>query len=150
MSVRNSLKNLRTDYIDILYVHAWDYSTAPRSRSSCKSLNHLVAQGEGPVSGYQRHAGVGGHHKANTIRSIRSPTTPPTETETDSVRTSPLTLLGHEAQVSAVLDVVALAYAMQKTPYFFPVVGGGRKVEHLRANVEALSLELTPPPPGRM
>ncbi|KAL8668018.1 MAG: hypothetical protein Q9168_007106, partial [Polycauliona sp. 1 TL-2023] len=36
---------------------------------------------------------------------------------------------------------VALAYAMRKTPYLFPIVGG-RKVEHLKANVEALELEL--------
>lgn len=27
VSVRNSLKKLRTDYIDILYVHWWDYAT---------------------------------------------------------------------------------------------------------------------------
>ena len=26
ISVRDSLKNLRTDYIDILYVHYWDYT----------------------------------------------------------------------------------------------------------------------------
>lgn len=37
---------------------------------------------------------------------------------------------------------VALAYVMQKTPYVFPIVGG-RKIEHLKGNIEALSLELT-------
>lgn len=82
-------------------------------------------------------------------------------------------VLGREEQVSAVLDKVAkrrnvpvtsvaLAYALQKvsckssphcsvrqliryiqTPYLFPIVGG-RKVAHLKTNVEALSLELTP------
>ena len=31
---------------------------------------------------------------------------------------------------------------MQKTPYVFPVIGG-RKPEHLRANLEALSIALT-------
>lgn len=31
---------------------------------------------------------------------------------------------------------------MQKTPYVFPIIGG-RKVEHLMANVEALSIALT-------
>lgn len=31
---------------------------------------------------------------------------------------------------------------MIQTPYLFPIIGG-RKVEHLKANVEALSLELT-------
>lgn len=31
---------------------------------------------------------------------------------------------------------------MQKTPYVFPIVGG-RKVEHLLGNVEALDIALT-------
>lgn len=38
---------------------------------------------------------------------------------------------------------VAIAYVMQKAPYVFPIVGG-RKVEHLEANVEALEIVLTP------
>ena len=37
---------------------------------------------------------------------------------------------------------VALAYVMHKTPYVFPVVGG-RKIEHLKGNIEALGLELS-------
>ena len=32
---------------------------------------------------------------------------------------------------------------MQKTPYVFPIVGG-RKVEHLKANIEALTISLSP------
>lgn len=31
---------------------------------------------------------------------------------------------------------------MQKTPFVFPIIGG-RKVEHLLANIEALELSLT-------
>lgn len=31
---------------------------------------------------------------------------------------------------------------MQKTPYVFPIIGG-RKVEHLMANLEALELSLS-------
>jgi len=38
--------------------------------------------------------------------------------------------------------LVAIAYLMQKTAYVFPIIGG-RKVEHLLANVEALSIVLT-------
>jgi hypothetical protein len=38
--------------------------------------------------------------------------------------------------------LVAIAYVMQKTPYVFPIVGG-RKVEHLLANTEALELSLS-------
>ena len=37
---------------------------------------------------------------------------------------------------------IALAYVMHKVPYVFPVVGG-RKVEHIKGNIEALSVELT-------
>jgi len=38
---------------------------------------------------------------------------------------------------------VAIAYVMQKTPYVFPIIGG-RKVEHLMANIEALNIALEP------
>lgn len=88
-------------------------------------------------------------------------------------RQTPHVMTGREEKVSAVLDgvakrhnrpitAVALAYAMQKvshpksrlnasnhanilpqSPYIFPMVGGN-KVSQLKANVEALSLELTP------
>ena len=37
---------------------------------------------------------------------------------------------------------VAIAYLLQKTPYVFPIVGG-RKVAHLHANIEALTLSLS-------
>ena len=58
-----------------------------------------------------------------------------------------------EKAVSAVLEAiakrkgtvimsVALAYCMAKAAYVFPIVGG-RKVEHLKGNIEALSLRLS-------
>ena len=37
---------------------------------------------------------------------------------------------------------VAIAYTMQKAPFSFPIIGG-RKVEHLHANIEALSIHLS-------
>lgn len=37
---------------------------------------------------------------------------------------------------------VALAYVMHKTTYVFPIVGG-RTIEHLKGNIEALKLHLT-------
>jgi aryl-alcohol dehydrogenase-like predicted oxidoreductase len=60
---------------------------------------------------------------------------------------------GKEEKVSVVLDKiaqekgtivtsVALAYVMHKAPYTFPIVGG-RKVEHLKGNIEALGLRLS-------
>lgn len=39
--------------------------------------------------------------------------------------------------------LVAIAWCMQKIPYVFPVIGG-RKVEHLHANLEALEISLSP------
>ena len=38
--------------------------------------------------------------------------------------------------------LVALAYHLQKLPYVFPIVGG-RKVEHLKANMESLTITLS-------
>lgn len=38
---------------------------------------------------------------------------------------------------------VAIAYVMHKAPYVFPLVGG-RKVEHLMQNIEALNIALSP------
>lgn len=40
------------------------------------------------------------------------------------------------------ITAVAIAYVMQKTPYVFPVIGG-RKVEQLLANIEALKISLS-------
>lgn len=35
--------------------------------------------------------------------------------------------------------LVAITYVMHKAPFVFPIIGG-RKVEHLKANIEALSI----------
>ena len=40
------------------------------------------------------------------------------------------------------ITAVAIAYIMQRTPYVFPIIGG-RKVEHLKANLEALKISLS-------
>lgn len=40
------------------------------------------------------------------------------------------------------VTAVALAYVMAKAPYVFPIVGG-RKVEHLVDNLQALKIKLT-------
>ncbi|KAJ5272385.1 hypothetical protein N7478_007510 [Penicillium angulare] len=43
-SVEASLRKLRTDYIDLLYVHWWDWSTSVEEVMT--SLNHLVTSGK--------------------------------------------------------------------------------------------------------
>ena len=40
------------------------------------------------------------------------------------------------------ITAVAIAYVMQKTTHVFPIIGG-RKVEHLMANIEALKISLS-------
>lgn len=42
---------------------------------------------------------------------------------------------------NTLITSVALAYVMHKTPYVFPICGG-RKVEHLKGNIEALGKQL--------
>lgn len=42
----------------------------------------------------------------------------------------------------SIITSVAQAYVMHKAPYVFPIVGG-RKIEHLKSNIEALSLQLS-------
>ena len=44
VSVEASLKKLRTHYIDILYVHWWDYACSVEEVMN--GLHHLVAQGK--------------------------------------------------------------------------------------------------------
>lgn len=42
-----------------------------------------------------------------------------------------------------IITSIAQAYVMQKAPYVFPIIGG-RNVDHLRGNIEALSIALSP------
>ena len=44
LSVESSLKKLKTDYIDLLYVHIWDYTTSVEEMM--QGLHHLVASGK--------------------------------------------------------------------------------------------------------
>ncbi|KAL6405282.1 putative norsolorinic acid reductase protein [Ilyonectria robusta] len=64
---------------------------------------------------------------------------PPTEEETKVSRV--FEKLAKEKNTA--LTSVALAYVLHKAPYVFPIVGG-RRVEHLKGNIEALKLELSP------
>jgi len=192
MSLDLSLKNLQTDYVDIFYVHAWDYATS--IPELMQSLNTLVTQGKvlylgisdtpawvvSKANEYARSHGLRQFsvyqgrfsaimrdlerdiipmcrdegmaiHPWGVLGSgyIKSP-----ETVKEGGRQTPHVLTGREEKVSAVLDAVAkrrgvpihaiaLAYVLQKGPYIIPMVGGS-KVSHLRANVEALSVELSP------
>jgi aryl-alcohol dehydrogenase-like predicted oxidoreductase len=63
---------------------------------------------------------------------------PPSETQVKISRKLEAIANKHSTQITS----VALAYVMHKAPYVFPIVGG-RKVEHLKGNIEALGLKLS-------
>ncbi|KAK5987918.1 Norsolorinic acid reductase B [Cladobotryum mycophilum] len=190
LSVNDSLKKLQTDYIDLLYVHWWDYATDVAELM--QSLNHLVVSGKvlylgisdtpawvvSKANEYARNHGLrqfsvyqgrwsaaeremerdiipmcraenmgiapwgalgGGRFK--TEEQLQTQDRRKVEVTDVDIKISKV-LETIAARKSTVITSVALAYVMHKTPYVFPIVGG-RKVEHLKANVEALTLALT-------
>ncbi|KIW18090.1 hypothetical protein PV08_02377 [Exophiala spinifera] len=203
LSVEASLEKLQTSYLDVLYVHYWDFTTGVEE--VMQSLNHLVAAGKvlylgvsdtpawvvvkanayarrhglRPFSVYQgrwsaaerdferdiipmcRDEGMGlapwgslggGYFKPSVSQTPRSNKE---DDEEGKGRNLPSTLTGKESQVGLVLEKVAnartppvpltsvaLAYVMHKAPYVTPIIGG-RKLDHLKSNIEALSIRLT-------
>lgn len=198
MSVRDSLKKLQTDYIDLLYLHWWDHTTS--IEEIMDSLQILVesgkvlylgisdspawlvsaaneyarARGKTQFSVYQgrwnvmirdferdiipmaRHYGMalapwdvlgGGKFQSKQAMDERNKSGEGTrsimgqgQTEVQVKVSEALDTVAkqHGASVTA----VALAYVMQKTVNVFPIIGG-RKVEHLKDNIKALSIKLT-------
>ncbi|KAG5659879.1 hypothetical protein KAF25_003401, partial [Fusarium avenaceum] len=193
-TIRASLEKLQTDYVDIMYVHWFDFTTS--IEEIMQSLNQLVVSGKvlylgisdtpawivsraneyarahglRPFSVYQGHWSCaardferdiipmckaegmalvpwgslgGGYFKTDQQRQ---------EAKQNS-RNIPVMDTPNHRKVGKVLEEigrikgvpmtsVALSYVLHKTPYVFPVIGG-RKLEHLKANIEALNLELT-------
>lgn len=190
-SVAASLRKLQTDYIDLLYLHWWDFSTS--IPEVMQSLHHLVQSGKVTYLGvsdtpawvvskanqyardhaltqfcvYQgRWSAADRDFERDIIPMVRD----------EGMALAPWGALGggafktddekakgegrnmraqsdNQRAVTVVLDrlakakgtlitSVALAYVMHKAPYVFPIVGG-RKVSHLKGNIDALTLELT-------
>ncbi|KAI0712118.1 aryl-alcohol dehydrogenase [Earliella scabrosa] len=201
ISVENSLKKLRTSYIDILYLHWWDWTTS--IEEVMNALHNLVvagkvlylgisdspawvvskanmyarAYGKTPFVIYQGSWSVLQRDLEREIIpmakaegmaicpwSVLAGGKIRTDAEEDKRRKTGE--LGRrvvnqewerndtEKKVTSVLEevaadvgapniqAVAIAYVMQKVPYVFPIVGG-RKVEHLHANLQALDVALT-------
>ncbi|KAL4951699.1 NADP-dependent oxidoreductase domain-containing protein [Aspergillus filifer] len=192
VSVKHSLKHLGTDYIDLLYVRRWDFTTSVEE--VMHSLNTLVmagkvlylgasdmpawivvkandyarANGLRPFSVYQglwdplrreieseiipmcRDQGMGiapwgplaqGKLKSAEARELVGGGRSDQDMSEDEIRVSDV--LDEVAKSKSVsLPAVALAYLLHKTPYVFPMIGQ-RKAERLKANAEALSMELT-------
>ena len=201
MSVEASLKKLRTHYVDILYVHWWDFNTS--IEEVMNQLHHLVASGsvlylgisdspawvvatanqyardhgKTPFSIYQGAWNVmersferdiipmaRAHGLALAPWNVLAGGKLRSDAEEERRLKSGeggRTLLGvewlrneDEKKISAALEkvakevgtehitAVAIAYVMQKTTHVFPIIGG-RKVEHLMANIEALKIALS-------
>ncbi|KAH8102174.1 aryl-alcohol dehydrogenase [Cristinia sonorae] len=201
ISLEDSLKKLRTTYIDLYYVHWWDYRTSVEEVMN--GLHHLVAErkvlylgisdtpawivsaantyakahGKTPFVIYQGAWSVllrdfereiipmalqqgmalapynvlaGGHIRTDEEEERRRQTGEGgrtlvgmswERTENEKKVCKVLEEIAKEIGAKHITSV-AIAYIMQKTPYVFPIVGG-RKVEHLMSNVEALEISLT-------
>ncbi|ESK93364.1 aryl-alcohol dehydrogenase [Moniliophthora roreri MCA 2997] len=201
ISVEQSLKKLRSSYIDLLYVHFWDFDTSVKEVMD--SLHNLVVSGKviylgisnapawvvaqanqyaldngkTPFCVYQARWNVMDRAVERDIlpmarafgmaiapysvlaagklrtdaeeqrrkesgekgRTLYDDQWERTEAETKMSRA--LEKVAKEIGAKSITSV-AIAYVMQKTPYVFPIIGG-RKVENLVSNLEALDLTLT-------
>ncbi|KAL8673387.1 MAG: hypothetical protein Q9168_002177 [Polycauliona sp. 1 TL-2023] len=195
LSLEASLKKLQTHYIDIMFVHWWDFTTS--IPELMHSLNTVCDQGKvlylgisdtpawivSKANEYARAQGLrqfvvyegrwsaadrdferdilsmcaaegmgimpwgplgGGNFKTEQQREAVAgkeggrKMAPPREKD---VKVSAVLEKMAGAKNTA-LTSVALAYVLHKAPYVFPIVGG-RKIEHLQGNIEALSVQLS-------
>ncbi|KAL2256051.1 hypothetical protein VTK26DRAFT_2265 [Humicola hyalothermophila] len=192
VSVEDSLRKLQTDYIDLLYVHWWDFSAS--IPEVMHSLNHLVASGKvlylgvsdtpaWVVSKANEYARCHGLRPFSVYQGRWSAARRDLEREiipmcrAEGMAIAPWGALGggafkteeqraaaagqgravpatpEEIAVSKALEAVAKrrgthvtsiaqAYVMSKANYVFPIVGC-RTLEHLKGNIEALSIKLS-------
>jgi aryl-alcohol dehydrogenase-like predicted oxidoreductase len=191
VSLAGSLKKLQTDYIDLLYIHWWDWTTS--IPEIMNSLHHLVVSGKvlylgisdtpawivSKANQYARDHGLTqfsvyqGHWSA-ALRDFERDILPMCESEgmaiapwgalgrgqfatkediekkeegrkpaqTDEIKAVSAVLGSLAKKKNTVITSVAMAYVRHKAPYVFPIVGG-RNVEHIKGNIEALGVELT-------
>ncbi|KAJ3768104.1 aryl-alcohol dehydrogenase, partial [Lentinula raphanica] len=201
-SLEISLKRLRTDYVDIFYVHAWDMHTSVEEIMD--GLHNLVVAGkvlylgisnapawlvvkandyarstgktqfvvyQAPYSILKRdiereilpmcqHEGIAltlyfvlaaGHIRTTAEEEKRRSSGEQGrqgnffgswERSPEEVKVCDgLEKLAAEIGVKSI-SALAIAYVLHKAPYMFPIIGG-RKVEHLQSNLEALEISLT-------
>ncbi|KAJ6577769.1 Aldo/keto reductase [Mycena capillaripes] len=201
VSVEASLKKLRTTYIDILYVHWWDWDTSVEEVMD--GLHNLVVQGKvlylgisdtpawvvAQANQYARDHGkspfiiyqgrwnvldrafereiipmarahglalapwnvlAAGKFRTDAEEEARRSTGEKGRTmfnpewernENEKKMSHALEKVAAEVGTKS-LTAVAIAYVMAKVPYCFPIIGG-RKIEHLMSNIEALDISLS-------
>ncbi|KAF2176849.1 oxidoreductase [Zopfia rhizophila CBS 207.26] len=197
LSLESSLKRLQTEYVDLLYVHAWEGTTG--IPELMRALDDVVRQGKIlylGVSNWPAYlvASANAYARAHNLtpfvvyegrwnaaeRDIEREIVPMCKAEGMGItvwsalgggrfktasqrqeaggRAYNAADLGtasdeHFEVVRQVLEKVAerhdtsptgvaLRYITLKAPYIFPIVGG-RKLEHLTSNIEALRIELS-------
>lgn len=197
LSLEASLKKLQTSYIDVFYLHWWDYTIS--IPELMHSLNDLVRAGKvnylaisdtpawivaqcneyarahalRPFSVYQgewnaamrdmerdivpmaQHNGMAiapygvlnqGRFQTEAVFKEREKNNPGRNFVPLSARdkqvSKVLEALANKRGDGTTLFGIALAYVMQYAPYVFPITGA-RKVEHIKGNIEALSVSLT-------
>ncbi|TFY63859.1 hypothetical protein EVJ58_g2998 [Rhodofomes roseus] len=202
-SVEASLKKLRTDHIDILYVHFWDWTCG--IEEIMNGLHNLVAAGKvlylgisdtpawivAKANTYARCMGktpfciyqglwnvmqrdferdiipmaraegmalapwgvlASGKIRTDAEEERRAQTGERGRKDmgSDDWKRTPAQRRVCQALEKVAKEVgaksirtVAIAYVMQKTPYVFPIIGG-RKVEQITDNAEALEIALSP------
>ncbi|PWY86594.1 putative aryl-alcohol dehydrogenase [Aspergillus sclerotioniger CBS 115572] len=201
VGIRDSLRKLQTDYVDIYYIHYWDYTTSIKEIMDALHIlveqgkvlylgasdtpawvvaaanTYAIAHGKTPFSIYQgrwnvlnrdferdiipmaRHFGMalapwdvlgGGKFQTKAELERRESTgetlrnfggRPPYQLEDEVKMSEALAKVASEHNIESV-TAIALAYVMSKAGNVFPVVGG-RRIEHLRDNIQALSIKLT-------
>ncbi|KAH9914085.1 norsolorinic acid reductase [Epithele typhae] len=195
-SFEASLKNLQTSYIDLFYLHMWDYTTS--IPEVMQALDVLVKQGKVLYLGisdtpawivtkcndYARKHGLaqfvvyqgqwnlilrdlereilpmcraegmalapygvigGGRFKTEDEINARGGALRFGAPQTDKEKrvSAALARVAKEVGGGASVASVALAWAVSKAPYVYPIVGG-RKPAQLQECIEALSITLTP------
>ena len=129
ISVDNSLKRLQTPYIDLLYLHWWDYATS--IPELMHSLNDLVVSGKVMYLGISdtpawvvakanQYARDHGLRQFSVYQGMWN-----------------AALRDFEREIIP----MCLDEGMAILPYVFPLVGG-RKVEHIVGNIEALKIQM--------
>ncbi|KAF7846267.1 hypothetical protein BT93_L4729 [Corymbia citriodora subsp. variegata] len=188
LSLEASLKKLKTDYIDLLYVHCTSIEEVMQSLNTMVTARKVLYLGVSDTPAwvvakanqYARDHGlrpfsVYQGRWACSFRDMEREIIPMCQAEGMAIAPWGALGQGHlkteqqrkEAQggrnmrpalendfkVSVVLEKiakekgteltsVAIAYVMHKTPNVFPILGG-RSIKHLKANIEALGLNLS-------
>ncbi|KAH9849839.1 norsolorinic acid reductase [Lenzites betulinus] len=196
LSVKDSLANLQTDYIDVLYVHWWDYTTSiPEVMQALDALvksnkvlylgisdspawlvvkanEYARAHGMAQFAVYQglwsigkrdmeqeivpmcRAEGMGivpwgvvgeGKYKTEAEMKERSAVRwGAPQTEEQKKISAALEKIANEVGGGATLASVAIAWALAKAPYVFPIIGG-RNPKYIADAIKMQELEATVP-----